>query len=64
MSKLPIASFAGAMLCFVIPVTAQEQGSKLPDGAGKELVTNTCLACYRARNITRSSGYTSDTGKS
>ena len=60
MSKLPIASVAGAIFCFLIPVTVQSQGSKLPDGAGKELVTNTCLACHRARNITRSSGYTSD----
>ena len=60
MLKLSTASLAGAFLCAIIPVSAQGQGSQLPDGEGKALVKGTCLACHRARNITRSSGYSSD----
>ena len=52
------ASLTALLLCTLVPVTAQAQQSGLPDGAGKELVTGSCLACHRARNITRSSGYT------
>ena len=60
MSKLSNASLMGAFLYALLPVTAQGQGSKLPDGAGKALVQGTCLACHKARNITRSSGYSRD----
>ena len=56
MSKLTIAHLAGVLFCALIPVTASGQG--LPDGDGKALVQGTCLACHKANQITRTSGYT------
>ena len=60
MPKLSIASLTGVFFCMVVPVAAQAQSpaSKLPEGAGKQLVEGVCTACHKTNQITRSSGYT------
>ncbi|MDX1485428.1 MAG: cytochrome C [Alphaproteobacteria bacterium] len=46
--------------CLLVPLlmAAQAHAQGLPDGPGKPLVEAACLSCHKARNITRSSGYT------
>jgi virginiamycin B lyase len=60
MSSRSTASWAGSLLCFLVPfaTSAQSQQSGLPDGAGKALVEGVCTACHQTNEITRSSGYT------
>ena len=60
MPKPSVAPLAGAILCALIPLSAQAQSGPpgLPDGPGKELVEGACTACHQTNQITRSSGYT------
>ena len=62
MTRLSIASLAGAFLCapFALVAPAQGQGSALPEGAGRDLVETVCTACHQTNQITRSSGYTAE----
>ncbi len=58
MPKLSIALLRGVFFCLVVPVAAHGQSSKLPEGAGKQLVEGVCTTCHKTNQITRSSGYT------
>ena len=60
MSRLSIASLAGAIFHTLVSIVAQAQSqtSSLPDDAGKQLVEGVCTACHGTNRITRSSGYT------
>jgi virginiamycin B lyase len=60
MSRLSIASFAGALPWMLVAVAAQAQSapSGLPEGEGKELVEAVCTGCHEISQITRSRGYT------
>jgi virginiamycin B lyase len=60
MLRRTIAALAGALSCGLVAVAAQAQSeaSRLPDGAGKELVEAVCTGCHQITQITRSSGYT------
>jgi virginiamycin B lyase len=54
-------AIAGAVVCLSPSNTmAQSRTNDLPDGRGRQLVTDACFACHDARRILRSSGYTVD----
>jgi virginiamycin B lyase len=60
MPRPSVAPLAGALLGVLLPLSAraQDQASRLPEGAGKPLVESVCTACHQTSQITRSSGYT------
>lgn len=60
MSRPMLAALACAFSFVVAPLVAQAQpqGTRLPEGAGKELVEAVCTACHQTNQITGSTGYT------
>ena len=60
MSRLPVLSLAGLVLCLSAPAQAQGRAATLPDGAGKALVEAVCTTCHQTNQIARSAGYTQD----
>ena len=60
MPRLSIAPLAGALVCALVPLTAQSQSqlAKLPEAPGAQLVEGACTACHKTNLVSRSSGYT------
>jgi virginiamycin B lyase len=60
MATRVVIPLVGVVLCLAISFSAygQRSGSRLLDGADKQLLEGACLGCHKANRITRSSGYT------
>ncbi len=62
MHRVSSVSLAGAFIYVLASsgVAAAQQKTALPEGAGRDLIESTCMACHKANQITRSSGYTAE----